>query len=52
MLADVRRGLWRPPLPSTAAQDEPSFHEFASDWFEAMQHEGLARNTLLDYDGS
>ena len=50
VLADVRRGLWRPPLPSTGVEDEPTFHEFASEWFEAMQHEGLARNTLLDYE--
>ncbi len=50
VLADVRRGIWRPPVASTAAKDEPTFHEFASEWFEAIQNEGLARNTLLDYE--
>ena len=40
----------RPPVSSAAAEDEPTFHEFASEWFEAIQHEGLARNTLLDHD--
>ncbi len=50
VLADVRRGIWRPPVVSTAAEDEPTFHEFASEWFEAIQNEGLARNTLLDYE--
>ena len=52
VLADVRRGLWRPPVSrSEAAVDEgATFHEFASEWFEAMRNEGLARNTLLDYE--
>ena len=50
VLADVRRGLWQPPRPMSADPNAPTFHEFASEWFEAMQHEGLARNTLLDYE--
>ena len=52
VLADVRRGLWRPPVARFEAtlEEDRTFHEFASEWFEAMRNEGLARNTLLDYE--
>jgi len=50
VLADVRRGLWQPPRQVAVDEDEPTFHEFASDWFEAMRHEGLRRTPLLDYE--
>ena len=52
VLADVRRGLWRPPVAHSEAtlEEDRTFHEFASEWFEAMRNEGLARNTLLDYE--
>lgn len=52
VLADVRRGMWRPPgaeetpvLPTA----EPTFHEFASEWLEAKRHEGLGARTIEDY---
>src|SRR5258708_805177 len=38
VLADVRRGIWRPPTrhqPATPPTD-PTFHEFASDWLAAI----------------
>jgi hypothetical protein len=50
VLADVRRGIWRPPHPEPApvAPADPSFHEFASQWFEA--NEGAWRpKTRVDY---
>jgi integrase len=45
-LADIRRGTWQPPQPTpapTPAQD-PTFHEFASQWFEARRHEVAPRS--------
>ncbi len=51
VLADVRRGKWKPtprqPVVE-ARNEEPTFHEFASDWFAARQAEGLAPKTLVD----
>jgi integrase len=40
-LADVRRGIWRPPTPTEpeAPKDEQTFHEFASTWFERHRRE-------------
>jgi integrase len=43
VLADVRRGMWRPPPDPSDTQpprDMPTFHEFASDWFQAQKLEG------------
>jgi len=51
VLADVRRGIWRPdelPQAKEPAPD-PSFHEFASEWLHGQRSEGLSGNTLLDY---
>ena len=50
VLADVRRGLWRAaePPPEPRERPEPTFHEFASEWFHARKDEWSA-NTLLDY---
>jgi integrase len=51
VLADVRRGIWRPDEPHKAVEParEPTFHEFASGWLEGLRHEGLSENTLQDY---
>jgi len=40
-LRDVDRGTWRPPTREQAPQTpaDPTFHEFASDWFDAKQRE-------------
>jgi integrase len=51
-LADVERGIWRPPdrepLPAPEPAKDPTFHEFSSQWFEA--NEGAWRpNTRVDY---
>ena len=50
VLADVRRGIWRPPHPEPApvAPADPSFHEFASEWFDARRGE-LRSSTIADY---
>lgn len=50
MLADVRRGIWKPPAPAAVERpkEEPTFHEFASEWFVAREAEGLAAKTLVD----
>lgn len=55
LLADVERGLWQPPAPASAltperaVQEDPTFREFASEWFAA--HEGEWRHkTRVDYE--
>jgi integrase len=53
VMADVRRGIWRPPeaaAPAPADAVQPSFHEFASEWFEGKRLEGLAQNSVTDYE--
>ena len=50
VLADVRRGIWKAPRPEPAPEPptDPTFHEFASEWFEA--HKGEWRpKTHVDY---
>jgi len=51
VLADVRRGRWQPPAPEPSAlpPQDPTFHEFASQWFEA-QRGALRPNTILAYE--
>ena len=50
VLADVRRGIWQPPRPApvAAVDEEPSFHEFASEWMTLREQEGLAAKTIVD----
>lgn len=51
-MAAVRAGTWQPPTPTAAvepARPEPTFHEFASEWFEANRH-GWAERTVADYE--
>ena len=50
VLAQVKRGEWRraQPAPPVDSKEEPSFHEFASEWFERKRHE-IDENTRLDY---
>lgn len=51
ILADVRRGRWQPhQVEAPAPREIPTFHEFASDWFNGLEDEGLRPNTLLDYE--
>src|SRR3954468_12619347 len=51
VLADVRRGIWRPDVPEVAPQPtpDPTFHEFASEWFEHKRHE-LRPNSVAAYE--
>jgi integrase len=48
VLADVRRGIWRPhePEPVEPPAEIPTFHVFASEWFESRRQEGLEQSTL------
>jgi integrase len=39
VLADVRRDIWRPPVVEIP-REMPTFHEFASEWFERQAVEG------------
>src|SRR4030088_2250150 len=43
VLADVRRGIWTPPKPTQEpvreVDQDPTFHEFASEWFDARKGE-------------
>ena len=50
ILADIRRGTWQPPQPDPkpTASDDPTFHEFASQWLDSRRHE-LAPRTIEDY---
>jgi integrase len=48
--ADVRRGRWTPPSPNVALApeptDDPTFREFASEWFAMRESDDLAPSTL------
>lgn len=50
VLADIRRGIWRPPTldPAPVPAADPTFHEFASEWFEAKRQE-IRPNTANSY---
>jgi integrase len=51
VLADVRRGIWRPLETSPTIEQpkaEPTFHEFSSEWMAAREAEGLASRTIVD----
>lgn len=50
VLADVRRGIWRPICADETpeAPAKPTFREFASEWLESRRHEFAAR-TVEDY---
>jgi integrase len=43
VLADVRRGIWRPPADPIEARPEeahePTLHRYASEWVERRRHE-------------
>ena len=50
VLADVERGIWQPPAPEPeqSSVEVPTFHEFASEWFEGISPE-LRERTRVDY---
>jgi integrase len=50
VLADVERGIWRPPEPAPTPEipEEPTFHEFASRWLDAVRVE-LRPSTVENY---
>jgi len=51
VLADVRRGIWQPDEPVEEPQPparEPTFHEFASEWLQGRQADGLSERTIDD----
>jgi hypothetical protein len=53
-LAQVKLGIWEPPVPAaselaTEIEQDPLFHAFASDWFEATKGE-WRETTRLDYE--
>lgn len=51
VLADIRRGIWRPadPAPEPDIDRDPAFHEFSSRWFESTKGEWREK-TQLDYE--
>jgi integrase len=52
VLADVERGVWQPPAPAPepeAPRSDPTFHEFASEWWDAKKRE-LRPKTISDYE--
>jgi integrase len=50
-LAAVRLGTWTAPErgPAPTVEQDPTFHEFSSDWFEASKGEWRGK-TRLDYE--
>ncbi len=54
LLADVRRGIWQPPTTVEIVQaprEIPTFHVFASEWFERQTVEGGRRGNGLSAAG-
>lgn len=53
ILADVRRGIWRPAVVEVveAPREVPTFHVFASEWFERQTLEGGRRGSGLSAAG-
>jgi integrase len=51
VLADVRRGIWKPPTAKKVAapEEEPTFHQFASEWIESRKGE-FGTRTIEDYE--
>jgi integrase len=51
VLADVRRGIWRAPAvePPAVMAPDPTFHEFATQWFRSTRGEWRP-STQLDYE--
>lgn len=50
VLADVRRGIWQPPapeVPDEALREIPTFHAFATEWFNRQKLEGGRRGNGL-----
>jgi integrase len=50
VLADVRRGIWLPPVEDSSPEpprEIPTFHEFASEWFARQKVEGGRRGRGL-----
>jgi len=49
-LAQVERGTWQAPTPApaVAVAIDPTFHEFASEWFASKQRE-IRPNTVRSY---
>jgi integrase len=54
VLADVRRGIWQPPVAEvvSAPREVPTFHVFASEWFERQKVEGGRRGNGLSNAGT
>lgn len=50
ILADVERGVWQPPdrapAPAVVLSEDPTFHEFASEWYR--DNEGEWRQSTRD----
>jgi integrase len=46
VLEQLRRGEWSPPAEVKAPVEIPTFHEFASDWIERRQTEGLRPRSI------
>jgi integrase len=53
ILADVQRGIWQPVTaePVEAPREVPTFHVFASEWFERQKVEGGRRGGGLTAAG-
>ena len=47
-LADVERGLWKPPAVERVQADVPTFHAYAEEWWRLTEGH-LSQNTKADY---
>ena len=46
VVEQLRRGEWSPRAEVKAPKESPTFHEFASDWIERREAEGLRPRTI------
>src|SRR5579859_2358062 len=52
VLADVRRGIWKPPQLERERQarlEDPTFHQYASEWLAQREQEGLRDKTIVAF---
>jgi integrase len=50
IVADVERKIWRPRTVAPKPSIDPTFHEYASRWFEAHKFRVEAQGTIDDYE--
>jgi integrase len=55
LLADVERGIWKPPSSAPVAErpaEDPQFWMFAREWFDRREADSLDPDTIADFEWS